>query len=1411
MDPKLLRGVFNHVVLPPNVPGSADKNLSEINCDLLGRLHTACAQLKASLDGHYVKELDLLLCSLAQCRSLHTSLHPDAAQLLGAFRSLKDGEVLIVHIVEQNAGLLINYGSDSSSGHVRFEAFLKSPRNPKASDSLRMPCNGTFLLRQPAYLLRSSRTSVSRDIWPSFWKKQASSWSRSLARSQTKQSRGHEPRDSTNPALITGMLISLLEGIGDSVAVTHPTRKRVRDEVRWKDSYIPWRRSPFWLLARVGILRHLEQLTSTAISNALYKALMCLVHANLLEDTVGVLSPENSQLLLSKLCRRIAKVEKDALLATPGSDASAAYTIIIENLRPFLSRLTKTASDRLEATWESYKDRTKLYHMERFEKMMPYNRGEGFAVLMELLCPATYRAYRNATWATVAILALPNLQASRKNPLSTVHEYYLAFAPELQAPTRKGITLASVHFPVPFEKVAVNNGLKFEYYDQVSKLWPAEHLADITFRHHCAIPILRGSPFSKIEYLSKIAFERTSVDPTETFCPFTHPVDVARYVLPEAKISSNEILAGLPQCPQTLSAQEFVAFKDYSAETTDYGPPSFAEAVMLLTQALHGRTGGNHDGDLHTANAIFRDMTFCRKLLSQVDRRLQSIASNWRENYCMEILISLILKLIMLADEETAQHASKLLLASRKTTMEWIRAIRKDFWATTDAQSSERLSHFILWAALLCRRTFTNVNFRDRRVQEDFSKVEINGYAGEHEMAEVKLFKLSLSAFVDASISMQENLPPDPAQLAPLLRNALIRDLKMVFHLEKTLRRSLDTNPSCLISAAVQSEILTRGPAMIVKPQTNFDERADGVWARLDVPGNARTDPMSLGFHLFSGTFLINGQVLERELPPNIRDTEAIKRLLPYHRLVVYPSCLPGMTYKIGLNIEGHEIHLGFRQGKLVIRALTSQDELEYIPSSVFQGDQAFDLPASLTENCVHWLRLQDGVIEVRKAQKIWRPQPSNWQINLSKQIAQRRTSLLVDPSSPFFSFVARIFQHFEEPRHITLYQPQKGALSVELRRFELSFFVNGKGLLESEQLKAEIDLNQDAGTWFGLLPKIILRDSSTPKNRSVIVPLGPLRSERRGLHVAVTIDTTEPAYGRFSLDDTPLHQSAVACVNIILSSGSSHRPNWRGGGLRHPGRRQRPALYSPHSRKYTVCRYAPGKLVHILTYAAPVTPRMLQFNNLDYYAVPTLPVDWSAPLWLRVQLGIFAGRLYFPFEELPYLRIFLGLEEQSGALTDDMPDPVADNLLFDDPSTSSNEQQPSINDNKHPEETTEAKAIRSAKLRQTKMLTFLHAWLSTRARGQDFTHTAMGLRLCTEEETGRHVTGDAGDDDDMSDYGDEDLDEGRKLTEEELKEFDEGRVKEQFVDEVNVSGDEGADASEEDGGDGDGNAPGED
>jgi hypothetical protein len=67
---------------------------------------------------------------------------------------------------------------------------------------------------------------------------------------------------------------------------------------------------------------------------------------------------------------------------------------------------------------------------------------------------------------------------------------------------------------------------------------------------------------------------------------------------------------------------------------------------------------------------------------------------------------------------------------------------------------------------------------------------------------------------------------------------------------------------------------------------------------------------------------------------------------------------------------------------------------------------------------------------------------------------------------------------------------------------------------------------------------------------------------------------------------------------------------------------------------------------VHLILYAAPVTRRMLHFNQLDYYAVPALPTDFEAPTWLRVELGLFSGRLYLEWDEYYTLLEYLGLDK---------------------------------------------------------------------------------------------------------------------------------------------------------------------
>jgi hypothetical protein len=86
------------------------------------------------------------------------------------------------------------------------------------------------------------------------------------------------------------------------------------------------------------------------------------------------------------------------------------------------------------------------------------------------------------------------------------------------------------------------------------------------------------------------------------------------------------------------------------------------------------------------------------------------------------------------------------------------------------------------------------------------------------------------------------------------------------------------------------------------------------------------------------------------------------------------------------------------------------------------------------------------------------------------------------------------------------------------MKRLEIRFSVNSKGLLECPQLRAEVDPNQDAGTLYGLSSQIILRNVVNPARRSVLVPIGEIYWERRGMHVAVKV-ANDGIYASFTID----------------------------------------------------------------------------------------------------------------------------------------------------------------------------------------------------------------------------------------------------------------------------------------------------
>lgn len=214
-----------------------------------------------------------------------------------------------------------------------------------------------------------------------------------------------------------------------------------------------------------------------------------------------------------------------------------------------------------------------------------------------------------------------------------------------------------------------------------------------------------------------------------------------------------------------------------------------------------------------------------------------------------------------------------------------------------------------------------------------------------------------------------------------------------------------------------------------------------------------------------------------------------------------------------------------------MIRAVFRGSLLEYVPRTVFKSADGVDLPTGFVDNCVHWLDLKTGQLEMRRKPDIWKRKLSNWILDVRERVATRNQvrnprlgklssgTNLVEPRSKIGQQITNIFRDFEDADKLTVFQPvNQSVLSVEMKHLEICFSVNSKGLLEYQQLGAKIDPQQDAGILYGLNSQIILRNVVNPERRSVLVPIGKIYWERRGMHVAVRV-ANNGLYARFTID----------------------------------------------------------------------------------------------------------------------------------------------------------------------------------------------------------------------------------------------------------------------------------------------------
>ena len=789
----------------------------------------------------------------------------------------------------------------------------------------------------------------------------------------------------------------------------------------------------------------------------------------------------------------------------------------------------------------------------------PGSPAQRAAVLFELGQPEYLSAYRDATWLIFVTLAHPSQPAKAASPKKTLAKSHMLARHRNSPQPPSRITLASrkkcflqTHYRIStarsnLSEVLLPLAAEFELYDAAAGLWVRELDKTPTLQHLCGVQLPR------VLFSSAVLPDCRHPGPT-----VEGP-------------SSYQIQANRTACPPSISVHEFSAWQKLLGGTyrrwpnvlvelesinLNLGSEETARLICQLAVQAGPRVEGQAEGGasgLHddrergaeaeaaascwrAAHAIFRnEPVFAERLLEQIETRLATISSNWRETWCMETLMTLALRVFYLStDLRRREKAAAALEAMRKTALAWIVRLRDEMQTAASADAAERMAEYAFFAALLSRRTLTITHI------ESGSPLRAD----------------ELAAWVRASVALQENLLVGVDGLPPGLRAMLVRDTKAALQMEPLLRVAVKAHPSSVGSALSDTLPGLLGSAAAELKWT-FLPPPERDW--ICAQGNEVRTAAGLTYngqvihlHLIEGHLLVNGRPRSR-LPASIRNDPDVKELFGNRHLLTYPSALPGMTHQlVGLHSQ-QAVHFGTRSGQVVvIQAVTREGALlEFIPRRVFYGPSVVssqepppttitpdttattaatvsntinvDLPLGLVEKCCHWLNMSTGQVEIRREPAIWKARQRDWAVHVPERYAQRASVHLVDPHSPVFGQMAGMLAGFERPEKLTVFQPlaQRGRLSAEIRHLELSLFVNDNGLMEFRELKAEMDPDQDAGTWYGLEGKIVLRNTANPRRRSVIVPLGGLNARRKGVHVAVRLNEGSAAYAKFDIDAT--------------------------------------------------------------------------------------------------------------------------------------------------------------------------------------------------------------------------------------------------------------------------------------------------
>ncbi|KAF6522392.1 hypothetical protein HZS61_013920 [Fusarium oxysporum f. sp. conglutinans] len=345
--------LYNHLVLPPQLPQRQDSNLDELEKALVNRLLASVKHLRDLPENDQSYVWSLIERGLRATKSIHAGGHVDRTALIRELNDFGESDFLVVYVRSQNCALYIRRSQDAIFGaSVIFEAFETSARNEDVlatENALQWDFPGCAVAVPLATFRENGFVSNLANFLDNASRESLTDFSAQALKAGTSMP---EFRNTSEPALISSMLMAILQQNGRRLAPTL-LQKMVRDDVLWNNAERPWKRLPYWLVLRVAISRYLAQRLGE-IGRVEYKFLLAHLFSEFLTHVQqsGGIRLDRLDFLKKKICRRLVKLEVDK---DRSQNLAQRIEYLFTQLGPGFQNSISKANAFIEVSWKHQK------------------------------------------------------------------------------------------------------------------------------------------------------------------------------------------------------------------------------------------------------------------------------------------------------------------------------------------------------------------------------------------------------------------------------------------------------------------------------------------------------------------------------------------------------------------------------------------------------------------------------------------------------------------------------------------------------------------------------------------------------------------------------------------------------------------------------------------------------------------------------------------------------------------------------------------------------------------------------------------------------------------------------------------------------------------------------------------------